>query len=106
MDIGLLVSAAKDDRNDEGIRNFSYERGFVILVIRGDKLLKLHSLESRRVSGNFIKIFKWVKGFNKGDVGKITKVSQGGSNRFKLEKCNLEKTGRNWFTNRVVSAGS
>ena len=43
----------------EGIRNFSYERSF----------LKLHSLERRRVRGDLIEVFKWVKGFNKGNVG-------------------------------------
>ena len=37
----------------EAIRNFSYERKL--------KLLKLHSLEQRRVTGNLIEVFKWVK---------------------------------------------
>ena len=37
----------------EGIRNFSYERRL--------KLLKLHSLERRRVRGDLIEVFKWVK---------------------------------------------
>ena len=44
----------------EGIRNYSYETRL--------KLLKLHSLERRRVRGDLIKVFKWVKDFNKGDV--------------------------------------
>ena len=41
----------------EGIRNFSYESRL--------KLLKLHSLERRRVKEDLIEVFKWVKGFNK-----------------------------------------
>ena len=65
----------------EGIRNLSYERRL--------KLLKLHSLERRRVRGDLIKVFKWVKGFNKGDVGKvltITRQDRARNNGFKLKK--------------------
>ena len=51
----------------QGIRNFSYERKL--------KLLKLHSLERRRVRGDLIEVFKWVKGFDKADVGKVLTVS-------------------------------
>ena len=51
----------------EGIRNFSYERKL--------KLLKLHSLERRKVRGDLIEVFKWVKDFNKGDVGKVLTIS-------------------------------
>ena len=47
----------------EGIRNFSYARSL--------KLLKLHSVERRRVTENLIEVFKWVKGFNKEVVGKV-----------------------------------
>ena len=42
----------------EGIRNFCFERRL--------KLLKFHSLERRRIRGDLIEVFKWVKGFNKG----------------------------------------
>ena len=53
-----------------------------------------------------IEVFKWVKGFNKGDVGKILTISRQDrtrNNRFKLEKCRFNKEiGRNWSTNRVV----
>ena len=68
--------------------------------------MKLHSLERCRVRGDLIKVFKWVKGFNNGDVGKILTISSQDrtrSNGFKLEKCRFRKLiGRNWFTNRVV----
>ena len=40
------------------------------------KLSKLHSLERRRVRGNLIEVFKWVKGFNKGNVGKVLTISR------------------------------
>ena len=50
----------------EGICNFCYERRL--------KLLKLHSLERRRVR-DLIKVFKWMKGFNKGYVGKVLTIS-------------------------------
>ena len=82
----------------KGIRNFCYERG--------QKLLKLHSLERHRVRGDLIEVFKWVKGFNKGDVGKILMISSHDRTRingFKLEKSRFNKEiGRNRFTNRVV----
>ena len=77
------------------IRSFSYERRL--------KLLKLHSLERHRVRGDLIEVLKWVRGFNKGDVGKVLTISNGLSNGFKLEKCRFSKEiSRNWFTNRVV----
>ena len=47
----------------ERICNFSYERRL--------KLLKLHSLERHRVRGDLIEVFKWVKGFDKRDIGKV-----------------------------------
>ena len=56
--------------------------------------MKLHSLERRRVRGNLIEVFKWVKGFNKGDVGNVLMISSQDrtrNNGFKLEKCNLVK---------------
>ena len=82
----------------QGIRNFSYEGRL--------KLLKLHSLERCRVREDLIEVFKWVKGFNKGDVGKVLMVSSQDrtkNNGFKLEKCRFRKEiGRTWFTNRLV----
>ena len=51
----------------ERIRSLSYEKRL--------KLLKLHSLERRRVRGDLIEVSKWVKGFNKGDVGKVLTIS-------------------------------
>ena len=65
----------------EGIRNFSYERRL--------KLLKLQSLERRRViKGDLIEVFKWVKGFNKGavEVLMISSQDRTRNNGFKLEK--------------------
>ena len=51
-------------------------------------------------------LIKWVKGFNKEDVGKVLMISSQDKTRnngFKLEKCKFSKEiGRNWFTNRVV----
>ena len=53
-----------------------------------------------------IEVFKWVKGFNKADVGKVLTISSQDrtrNNRFNLEKCRFNKEiGRNWFINRVV----
>ena len=57
-------------------------------------LLKLHSLERRRIRGDLIEVFKWMKGFNKGEVGKIFTVSSQDrtrSNGFKLKKCRFGK---------------
>ena len=83
----------------QGIRSFSYEKRL--------KLLKLHTLERRRVRGDLIEVFKWIKGYNKGEVGKVlTAINQGRtrSNGFKLEKRRFRKEiGKNWFTNRVVN---
>ena len=45
----------------KGIRYFSYKRRL--------KLLKLHLLERRRVRGDLIEVFKWVKGFDERKVG-------------------------------------
>ena len=95
MDIILLELVQRRITNMiEGIRNISYERRL--------KLLKLHSLERRRVRGDLIEVFKWVKG----EVGKVLTISSQDRTRnsgFKLEKCRSSKEiGRNWFTNRVV----
>ena len=68
--------------------------------------MKLRSLERRRLRGDLIEVLKWVKGFNKGDVGKVISISSRDrtrNNGFKLVKCRFNKEiGRNWFTNRVV----
>lgn len=51
-------------------------------------------------------MYKWVKGFNKGDISKVLIVRGPGitrTNGFKLEKFKFKKEiGKNWFTNRVV----
>ena len=68
--------------------------------------MKLHSLEKRRVRGDLITVFKWVKDFDKHNVGKVLTVSSQDitkSNGFKLEKCRFRKEiGKNSYTNRVV----
>ena len=89
MDIGLLESVQRRmTKIIEGIRNFSYERRL--------KLLKLHSLGRHRVRGDLIEVFKWMKGFNKSDVGKVLTINS--QEKFRFRK-NID---RNWFTNRVV----
>ena len=55
--------------------------------------MKLHSPERRTVR-DLIEVFKWMKGFNKGDVGKVLTVSSQERTRingFKLEKCTFIK---------------
>ena len=47
----------------QGIRNLTY--------IDRLKHLKLHSLERRRIRGDMIEVFQWVKDFNKGDINKV-----------------------------------
>ena len=53
-----------------------------------------------------IEVYKWVKGFNKGDIRKVLIVSGPGrtrTNGYKLKKFRFKKEiGKNWFTNRVV----
>ena len=82
MDIGVLESVQRRiTKMIEGIRNSSYEKRL--------KLSKLHSLERRRVRRDLIEVFKWVKSFNKGDVGKVLTVSSQDrtrNNGFKLTK--------------------
>ena len=74
MDIILLESVQRSmTKMIEGICNFSYERRL--------KLLKLHSLERRRVKGKGIRIEQEITDSNERNVDLI---------------------GRNWFTNRVV----
>ena len=47
----------------QGIKNLTYK----------DKLrhLNIHSLERHKVRGDLIVVFKWVNGFNKGDINKV-----------------------------------
>jgi len=56
--------------------------------------------------GDLIDAFKCVKGFKKGDIGKVLTVNEQTrtrSNGFKLNKCRFNKDiGRNWFKNKVV----
>ncbi len=51
----------------QGLRNLPYQ----------DRLKhpNLHSLERRRVRGDLIEVFKWVKGFNKGDISKVLRIT-------------------------------
>ena len=56
-----------------GIRNLPYEERL--------KSLNLHSLERRRVRGDLIEVFKWVKGFNKGDFNKVLILKEQGRTR-------------------------
>ena len=81
------------------IRNLPYEGRL--------KHLNLHSLERRRVRGDLIEAFKWIKGINKGDINKVLKFSSQNitrSNGFKLDKFRFQKEiGRHWFGNRVVN---
>ena len=53
-----------------------------------------------------IEVFKWVKGFNKGEINKVLIVKEKvrtRTNGFKLNKFRYRKNiGTNWFTNRVV----
>ena len=81
-----------------GIRNLDY--------IDRLKRLQLHSLERRRLRGDLIEVYKWVKGFNKGDISKVLIVNGPGrtrTNGYKLEKFRFKKEiGKNWFTNRVL----
>ena len=82
----------------QGLRNIPYEDRL--------KSLNLHSLERRRVRGDMIEVFKWMKGINSGDINKVLLVSEPGrtrSNGFKLDKFRFNKDmGKYWFTNRVV----
>ena len=99
MDINRLESIQR--RMTKMIYNFrslSYEERL--------KRLGLHSLERRRIRGDLIEVYKWIKGFNKGDISKVLIVSDQGrtrSNGYKLDKFRFNREiGRNWFTNRVV----
>ncbi len=56
--------------------------------------------------GDLIEVYRWMKGYNKGDINKVLIVKEQGrtrSNGFKLDKFRFSKDiGKNWFTNRVV----
>ncbi len=82
----------------QGLRSLPYRERL--------RRLKLHSLEGRRVRGDLIEVYKWMKGYNKGDVNMVLIVKEQGrtrSNGFKLDKFRFNKDiGKNWFTNRVV----
>ena len=83
MDIGCLeLVQRRMTKVIEEPRNIYYERSL--------KLLKLHSLERRRIRGDLIEVFKWVKGFNQGDVRKVLTINNQDrtkNNGLKLEKC-------------------
>ena len=83
----------------EGMRNIPYKERL--------KRLNLHSLERRRVRGDLIEVFKWVKGINEGNIKQVIDLSKQNrtrSNGFKLEKLRFRTNiGKNWFTNRVVN---
>ena len=98
-DIGLLESVQRRmTKRIQGMRDIPYERRL--------RLLNLHSLERRRLRGDLIEVFKWYRGYNKGDVSKILRVSNQDrtrNNGFKIEKSRFKKDiGKNWFSNRVV----
>ncbi|KAG7166732.1 RNA-directed DNA polymerase from mobile element jockey-like 30 [Homarus americanus] len=99
MDINSLESVQlRMTKIIPGLRNLPYQDRL--------KKLNLHSLERRRVRGDMIEVFKWVKGINKGDIDKdfiISEQDKTRSNGFKLDKFRFRREiGRNWFTNRVV----
>ena len=53
-----------------------------------------------------MEVFKWYRGYDKGDVNRILRISNQDrtrNNGFKLEKSRYKKEiGKNWFSNRVV----
>ena len=51
----------------QGLRNIPYEARL--------KALNLHSLERRRLRGDLIKIFKWCRDYNKGDINNVLRVN-------------------------------
>ena len=69
------------------------------------KLLNLLSLERRGLRRDLIEVFKWYKGYNKGDVSKVLMIAnqdRTNNNGIKLEKFwSKKKLGKNWFSNRV-----
>ena len=98
-DIGLLESVQRRmTKRIQGMKDIPYERRL--------RMLNLHSLERRRLRGDLIEVFKWYRGYNKGDVSKILRISNQDrtrNNGFKIEKSRYKKElGKNWFSNRVV----
>ncbi len=53
-----------------------------------------------------IEVYKWMKGYNKGDINKVLFVREQGMTRcngFKLDKFRFNKDmGKNWIANRIV----
>ena len=82
----------------QGLRTLTYQERL--------RSLNLHLLERRRVRGDLIEVYKWMKGYNKGDINKVLIVREQNrtrSNGFKLDKFRFNREiGKNWFTNRVV----
>ena len=98
-DINLIESVQRRmTKRIQGMRDIPYDRRL--------KMLNLHSLERRRLRGDLIEVFKWYRGYNKGDVNRILRISNQDrtrNNGFKLEKSRYKKEiGKNWFSNRVV----
>ena len=100
MEINSLESVQRRmTKMIQGLRNLPYSERL--------RALNLHSLERRRARGDLIEVFKWMKGFNKGDINKILKVKDLTRTRghgFKLDKFRFRKEiGKWWFSNRVVN---
>ena len=98
-DINLIESVQRRmTKRIQGMRDIPYDRRL--------KMLNLHSLERRRLRGDLIEVFKWYRGYNKGDVNRILRINNQDrtrNNGFKLEKSRYKKEiGKNWFSNRVV----
>ena len=55
------------------------------------------------VRGDLIEVYKWVSGYNKGDISQVLffcEQNRTRNNGFKLDKFRFRKEiGRNWFTN-------
>ena len=99
MDIDRLEKVQKRmTKMIPNLRNISYESRL--------RILGLHSLERRRISGDMIEVYKWMHGINVGDISKVLKISpqvRTRNNGLKLDKFRFRKEiGRHWFSNRVV----
>ena len=82
MDINKLETVQRRmTKIFQGIRNLTYKDRL--------KHLNLHSLERRRLRGDLIEVFQWVKSFNKRDINVV--LSQGKS-----------KNTNKWFQARQV----
>ena len=98
-DINLLESVQRRmTKRIQGMKDIPYEMRL--------KKLNLHSLERRRLRGDLIEVFKWYRGYNKGDVSRILRISNQDrtrNNGFKIDKNRYKREiGKNWFSNRVV----